>query len=106
MLLNQFLILAAFLFCCGVYGVLTRRSAVLVLMSVELMLTAVNLNLVAFGAHWNNLDAGVAGATGQVFALFVLTIAAAEVGVGLAIVMLIYRNTHSADLDEVDSLRG
>ena len=99
MLLNQFLMLAAFLFCIGVYGVLTRKHTVLVLMSIELMLAAVNVNLVAFGAFHNS-------PVGQVFALFVLTIAAAEVGVGLAIVLLIYRNLHSADLDDVDALKG
>jgi NADH:ubiquinone oxidoreductase subunit K len=99
MLLNQFLLLGAFLFCTGVYGVMARRNSVLVLMSVELMLAAVNINLVAFGA----LRANVAG---QVFALFVLTIAAAEVGVGLAIVLLIYRNLRSSDLDDVDVLKG
>ena len=99
MLLNQFLLLGAFLFCTGVYGVLVRRHTVLVLMSIELMLAAVNINLIAFGALWG-------GPTGQVFALFVLTIAAAEVGVGLAIVLLIYRNLHSADLDDVDALKG
>jgi NAD(P)H-quinone oxidoreductase subunit 4L len=99
MLLNQFLLLGAFVFCTGVYGVLSRRNSVLVLMSVELMLAAVNLNLVAFGAFQDNV-------AGQVFALFVLTIAAAEVGVGLAIVLLIYRNTRSIDLDDVHSLKG
>ena len=99
MLLNQFLLLAAFLFCTGVYGVIARQHTVLVLMSIELMLAAVNINLVAFGASHNN---GV----GQVFALFVLTIAAAEVGVGLAIVLLIYRNLHSADLDDLDRAEG
>jgi NADH:ubiquinone oxidoreductase subunit K len=99
MLLNQFLLLGAFLFCTGVYGVMARRNSVLVLMSIELMLAAVNINLVAFAA----LRANVAG---QVFALFVLTIAAAEVGVGLAIVLLIYRNLRSSDLDDVDVLRG
>ena len=103
MLLNQFLFLGAFLFCTGIYGVLTRKHAVLVLMSIELMLAAVNVNLVAFSAFHNN-DAG--RVVGQVFALFVLTIAAAEVGVGLAIVLLIYRNMHSADLDDVDALKG
>ena len=103
MLLNQFLLLGAFLFCTGVFGVLTRKHAVLVLMSIELMLAAVNVNLVAFGAFHNN-DSG--RVVGQVFALFVLTIAAAEVGVGLAIVLLIYRNMHSADLDDVDALKG
>jgi NADH:ubiquinone oxidoreductase subunit K len=99
MLLNQFLLLGAFLFCTGVYGVMARRNSVLVLMSIELMLAAVNINLVAFGALQNNV-------AGQVFALFVLTIAAAEVGVGLAIVLLIYRNLRSADLDDVDVLKG
>ena len=103
MLLNQFLLLSAFLFCTGIYGVLTRKHTVLVLMSIELMLAAVNLNLVAFGALHNT---GTARVTGQVFALFVLTIAAAEVGVVLAIVLLIYRNLHSADLDDVDALKG
>jgi NAD(P)H-quinone oxidoreductase subunit 4L len=99
MLLNQFLILGAFLFCTGLYGVMVRKHAVLVLMSVELMLAAVNINLVAFGAYHNDV-------VGQVFALFVLTIAAAEVGIGLAIVLLIYRNMHSANLDDVDVLKG
>ena len=94
-----FLILSAFLFCTGIYGVLARRNGVLVLMSVELMLNAVNLNLVAFSAYVRNVS-------GQVFALFVITIAAAEVGVGLAIVLLIYRNLHSSNLDEVDQLKG
>jgi NAD(P)H-quinone oxidoreductase subunit 4L len=97
--LNDFLILAAFLFCTGAYGVLARRNSVLVLMSVELMLNAVNLNLVAFSAN-------VRDVSGQVFALFVITIAAAEVGVGLAIVLLIYRNLKSPDLDRVEQLKG
>jgi NAD(P)H-quinone oxidoreductase subunit 4L len=97
--LNQYLILSAFLFCTGIYGVLARKNAVLVLMSIELMLNAVNINLVAFSAYRANV-------AGQVFALFVITIAAAEVGVGLAIVLLIYRNEHTSDLDEVDQLKG
>jgi NADH:ubiquinone oxidoreductase subunit K len=97
--LNEFLILAAFLFCTGIYGVLARRNGVLVLMSVELMLNAVNINLVAFSAFTKNVS-------GQVFALFIITIAAAEVGVGLAIVLLIYRNLRSPDLDEIDQLKG
>ena len=100
MLLNQFLLLGAFLFCTGVYGVLARKHTVLVLMSIELMLAAVNINLVAFGAF------AATATIGQVFALFVLTIAAAEVGVGLAIVLLIYRNLHSADLDDVEVMKG
>ena len=99
MLLNQFLLLAAALFCIGVYGVLARRNAVLVLMSVELILNAVNINLVAFGAFRNNI-------AGEVFALFVIAIAAAEVGVGLAMVLLLYRNRKSIDLSEVDLMKG
>jgi NAD(P)H-quinone oxidoreductase subunit 4L len=99
MLLNQFLLLGAVLFSIGVYGVLARRNGVLVLMSVELILNAVNINLVAFGAH---LDV----VSGQVFALFVIAIAAAEVGVGLAIVLLLYRNRQSIDLDQVASMKG
>jgi NAD(P)H-quinone oxidoreductase subunit 4L len=98
MYLNQFLFLAATLFAIGVYGVVARRSAVLVLMSVELMLVAVNINLIAFSTFY--------GVAGQTFALFVITIAAAEVGVGLAIVLLMYRNIHSAELDDVDTLKG
>ena len=78
---------------------LSRRNGVAVLMSIELILNAVSINLVAFGAM--NGDVG-----GQVFALFVITVAAAEVGVGLAIVLLIYRNRRSVDLDEVDLMKG
>jgi NADH:ubiquinone oxidoreductase subunit K len=97
--LSQFLFLSAFLFCVGVYGVLARRNGVLVLMSVELMLNAVNLNLVAFSAQLGQVG-------GQIFALFVITIAAAEVGVGLAIVLLIYRNRVGINLDEIDLMKG
>jgi NADH:ubiquinone oxidoreductase subunit K len=98
-LLNQFLLLAAVLFCIGVYGVIARRNGVAVLMSIELILNAVNINLVAFGAFNDDV-------TGQVFALFVIAVVAAEVGVGLAIVLLIYRNRQSIDLTEVDLMRG
>jgi NAD(P)H-quinone oxidoreductase subunit 4L len=99
MLLNQFLLLGAVLFCIGVYGVLSRRNGVAVLMSIELILNAVSINLVAFGAMNQDI-------AGQVFALFVITVAAAEVGVGLAIVLLIYRNRRSVDLDDVDLMKG
>jgi NAD(P)H-quinone oxidoreductase subunit 4L len=101
-LLNQFLLLGAVLFCIGVYGVLARRNGVLVLMSIELILNSVNINLVAFGMMGNDATA----ITGQVFALFVITVAAAEVGVGLAIVLLIYRNRTTVDLDEVAEMKG
>ena len=99
MLLVQFLLLSAVLFCIGVYGVLSRRNGVMVLMSIELILNAVNINLVAFGAFNGTV-------TGEVFALFVIAVAAAEVGVGLAIVLLMYRNRRSIDLTEADLMRG
>jgi len=98
-LLNEFLLLGAALFAIGVYGVLSRRNGVMVLMSIELILNAVNINLVAFGALHHTV-------VGQVFALFIITIAAAEVGVGLAIVLMLYRNRASIDLDQVDAMRG
>ena len=100
MIVNQFLVLGALLFSIGVYGVLVRRNAVLVLLSIELMLTAVNINMVAFGAYVND-----SFAAGQVFALFIITVAAAEVGIGLAIVILIFRNRSSANVDELDLMR-
>ena len=99
MMLNQFLILAAVLFCTGVYGVIARKNGVMVLMSIELILNAVNINLVAFSAMTHSIS-------GQVFALFVITVAAAEVGVGLAIVLAIFRNYRTVDLDEVDLMKG
>ena len=99
MLAANFLLLAALLFCIGVFGVIARRNAVMVLMSIELVLNAVNLNLVAFALMNNDVD-------GQVFALFVIAIAAAEVGVGLAMVLLIYRNRRSISLDELSELKG
>ena len=95
----NFLLLSAVLFSIGVFGVIARRNAVMVLMSVELILNAVSINLVAFGAFNGDV-------AGQVFALFVITVAAAVVGVGLAIVLLIYRNRRSVDLDQVDLMKG
>jgi NADH:ubiquinone oxidoreductase subunit K len=99
MLLNQFLLLAAVLFCTGVYGVISRRNGVLVLMSIELILNSVNINLVAFSAM-------TSAVSGQVFALFVIAVAAAEVGVGLAIVLAIFRNFRTVDIDDVDLMKG
>lgn len=100
MTVTQFVLLGAALFSIGVYGVLTRRNAVLVLLSVELMLAAVNVNLVAFDRHVADQLAG-----GQVFALFTIAVSAAEVGIGLAIVLLIFRNRRSANVDELDLLK-
>ncbi|MFN2491226.1 MAG: NADH-quinone oxidoreductase subunit NuoK [Actinomycetota bacterium] len=97
---SYFLVLSALLFSIGVYGVLARQHAVLVLLSIELMLNAVNINLVAFSALLQE-----AGVSGQVFALFVIAVAAAEVGVGLAIVILIFRNRQSVDVDELSLMK-
>lgn len=92
-------VLAVLLFCVGLYGVLARRNAILVLMSVELMLNAVNLNLVAFDV-WlrDTLHAG------QALTLFTITIAAAEIGLGLAIVLLVHRNRGTSDVDKLTAL--
>jgi NAD(P)H-quinone oxidoreductase subunit 4L len=92
------LIFSAFLFSAGVYGVLARRNAVMVLMAIELMLNAVNVNLVAFASQLGDIS-------GQVFALFVIAVAAAEVGIGLAIVILLFRNRASINVDEVNLLK-
>ncbi|CAN5742632.1 MAG: NADH-quinone oxidoreductase subunit NuoK [Ilumatobacteraceae bacterium] len=104
MLAVNFFLLAAVLFCIGVYGVIARRNAVLVLMSVELILNAVNLNLLGFSLY--NAESGNVNIDGHVFALFIIAIAAAEVGVGLAMVMLVYRNRRSIALDELSEMRG
>jgi NADH:ubiquinone oxidoreductase subunit K len=98
-LVVNFLLLAAVLFCIGVYGVIARRNAVMVLMSIELILNSVNLNLIAFALMHGAVD-------GQVFALYVIAIAAAEVGVGLAMVLMIYRNRRSIALDELSEMKG
>ena len=99
MLVNEFLLLGAVLFCIGVYGVIARKNAVMVLMSIELILNSVNINLLAFSQLHNNLD-------GNVFALYIFAVAAAEVGVGLAMVLLIYRNRKSISLDELSEMKG
>ena len=97
---HYLLVLSALLFSIGIYGVLARQNAVLVLLSIELMLNAVNINLVAFSTMLQE-----AGLSGQVFALFVIAVAAAEVGVGLAIVILIYRNRRTVDVDEMSLMK-
>lgn len=99
MLINNFLLLGAVLFCIGVYGVIARKNAVMVLMSIELILNSVNINLLAFSLLHGNVD-------GNTFALYIIAIAAAEVGVGLAMVLLIYRNRKSIALDELSEMKG
>ncbi|MET9526761.1 NADH-quinone oxidoreductase subunit NuoK [Streptomyces coeruleorubidus] len=93
-------VLSALLFCTGLYGVLARRNAILVLMSVELMLNAVNLNLVAFDV-WLSKTAEETLHSGQALTLFTIAIAAAEIGIGLAIVLAVHRNRGTADIDKL-----
>ncbi|WP_055693874.1 NADH-quinone oxidoreductase subunit NuoK [Streptomyces prasinopilosus] len=93
-------VLSALLFCTGLYGVLARRNAILVLMSVELMLNAVNLNLVAFDV-WLSRTAEETLHSGQALALFTIAIAAAEIGIGLAIVLAVHRNRGTANIDKL-----
>jgi NADH:ubiquinone oxidoreductase subunit K len=97
----MYLLVAAAMFCIGVYGVLARRNAVAILMSVELMLSAVNINLVAFWRYVTPQNM-----SGQAFAAFVFVVAAAEAAVGLAIIITIYRNRRSVVVEEVNVLKG
>ena len=99
-----FQILASMLFCVGIYGVLARRSAVLVLMSIELMLNAVNINLISY-ASFSDLGTDHA-ALGQVLIIFVITIAAAEFALAIAIILRLYRNRGSVNVDEIDLMKG
>ncbi len=98
--LENFLLLSAVLFATGFYGVMARRSAILILMSVELMLAAVSINMVAFAAYRDP-----EGFTGIVFAIFIITVAAAEVGLALGIVLRIFRERQSANVDDASDLR-
>jgi NADH-quinone oxidoreductase subunit K len=94
----HYLVLSAALFMIGVIGVMLRRNVIIVFMSIELMLNAVNINLAAFSQQWQN-------AVGQVFAIFVIAVAAAEAAVGLGIVLAFYRNRETLNIDEMNSLR-
>ena len=98
--LSHYLAVAAILFTLGVFGIfLNRKNVIVILMSVELILLAVNINLVAFSTHMGDL-------VGQVFALFVLTVAAAEAAIGLAIVVVYYRNRGSIDVEDINLMKG
>jgi NADH-quinone oxidoreductase subunit K len=105
----HYVVLGAALFVLGVIGVLTRRNVVIVLMSIELILNAVNLNLVAFSRYWQGVSAHVGGGPnalhGQVFAIFVITDAAAEAAVGLGILIAFFRNKETVNVDEVNLLK-
>jgi len=96
--LNYFLILSAILFTIGIVGVLVRRNAIIIFMSIELMLNSINLSLVAFSAFLGN-------ATGQIFVFFVMAVAAAEAAVGLAIVISLFRNKDTLNIDEINILK-
>jgi NADH:ubiquinone oxidoreductase subunit K len=98
--LTHYVILSAILFSIGLFGVITKRHAVAVLICIEIMLNAVNINLVAISKYITPLDF-----TGQIFSLFIITVAAAEVGIGLAIIIAIYRNKLSVNLDDFDLLK-
>ena len=102
--LVYFQLLSALLFVIGLYGVLARRSAVLIMMSIELMLNAVNINLIAAASHRNGAGSFV-DFDGQVIAIFVITIAAAELGLALAIILRMYRNKATVNVDEIDLMK-
>ncbi len=96
--ITHFLILSAILFSIGVVGVLTRRNAIIIFMSIELMLNAVNVSFVALSKHLNSMD-------GQLFVFFIMTVAAAEAGVGLAIIIALYRRRASVNVDELNIMK-
>ena len=102
--LEAFQVLSAVLFAIGLYGVMARRSAVLIVMSIELMLNAVNINLIAAASHldgmgnWANFD-------GQIIAIFIITVAAAEVGLAMAIILRMYRNRSTVNVDEINLMK-
>ena len=102
--INYYIILSIALFCIGIIGVLTRRNAIIIFMCIELMLNAVNLLLVAFSKmhHMNN---PATGSEGQIFVFFIMVVAAAEVSVGLAIIVMMYRNVHSVDINFLNRLK-
>ena len=101
--LEYYLILSALMFCIGLYGALAKRNAVAILMCIEIMLNAVNIALVAFSRY---LVPNSVLLTGQVFAIFIITVAAAEAAVGLAIIIAIYRSRQSVDVEQADSMKG
>jgi len=106
--INYYIFLSVSLFCVGVAGVLTRRNAIIIFMCIELMLNSVNLLLVAFSKmHWHDMAARNpdAGINGQIFVFFIMVVAAAEVSVGLAVIVMMYRNTHSIDVNFLNRLK-
>jgi NADH-quinone oxidoreductase subunit K len=103
--IERYLFLAISLFCIGIAGVLTRRNAIIVFMCVEIMLNAVNLLLVAFSKMHHLRNGMSTGIDGQLFVFFIMVVAAAEVSVGLAIIVMMYRNIHTADINFLNRLK-
>lgn len=105
--ISFYILLSVALFCIGIVGVLTRRNAIIIFMCIELMLNSVNLLLVAFSKmHFGAVKAAMnAGADGQIFVFFIMVVAAAEVSVGLAIIVMMYRNIHSVDVNFLNRLK-
>ncbi|MGD8625692.1 MAG: NADH-quinone oxidoreductase subunit NuoK [Anaerolineae bacterium] len=97
-----YLVVAAALFCIGLFGALSRRNAIAVLMGVELMLNSVNINLLAF---WRHVEVARATLSGQAFAIIVITVAAAEAAVGLALAIALYRTRQTVDIEQVDTMK-
>ncbi len=102
--LVYFQLLSAALFVIGLYGVLSRRSAVLIIMSIELMLNAVNINLIAAASHLEGIG-GFVNFDGQIIAIFVITVAAAELGLAIAIILRMHRNRGTVDVDEMNLMK-
>lgn len=98
--LSYYLMFSAVLFCIGVYGVLARRNSIMILVSIELMLNAVNINLVAFSAYIRGSDLA-----GQMFSLFAIAVGAGEIGVGLAVILNLYRLRNTINIDQIDFLK-
>jgi NADH:ubiquinone oxidoreductase subunit K len=103
--LNHFLILGAILFCIGLYGAIAKRSAIAVLMGIEIMLNAVNITMIGF-SYFNTVKPYSTYLTGQIFAIFIITVAAAEAAVALAMIISIYRKTSTVDVTEIDTMKG
>jgi NADH:ubiquinone oxidoreductase subunit K len=104
--LNSFLVLGALVFCIGLFGALSKRNAVAILMSIEIMLNAVNITLVGYAAAFNNIAGGHGDRlTGQIFAIFIITVAAAEAAVALAMIIAIYRRRATIDVGQINLMR-
>lgn len=102
--LNHFLILGAVLFCIGLYGAIAKHSAIAVLMGIEIMLNAVNITMVGF-SFFNTVNGYSGNLTGQIFAIFIITVAAAEAAVALAMIIAIYRKRNTVDVGEIDMMK-